>query len=476
MTGAPLVVIGDALLDHDVEGAVERLSPDAPVPVLDEARVRSRPGGAALAAALAAAEGRPVTLVTALARDVAGIELAALIERAGVELVDLGLDGVTPEKVRLRAEGGQGLLRVDRGGDGGAGAVGVATAAARAAVGWAAAVLVADYGRGVAAEPGVRAALAERAADGAPIAWDPHPRSAAPPPGVLLATPNEREAAVFAPEVEGEGLPAVAARAASLRRRWGVRHVCVTRGRHGALLECGEGPPLAVPAEPLPAAGAFDPCGAGDRFASRAAALLADGARCDEAVVGAVAAATRFVAAGGAARVALGRRASTGAPAPRARAAGDVAAAEAVVAATRARGGTTVATGGCFDLLHAGHVRTLEAARALGDCLVVCLNDDASVGRLKGLERPLVPARDRAAVLAALTCVDAVATFGEDTPAALLERLRPDVWAKGGDYAGAPLPEAEALARWGGRAVVLPHHAGHSTTRLIEEAAHRVAS
>jgi D-beta-D-heptose 7-phosphate kinase / D-beta-D-heptose 1-phosphate adenosyltransferase len=147
-----------------------------------------------------------------------------------------------------------------------------------------------------------------------------------------------------------------------------------------------------------------------------------------------------------------------------------------VIAATRARGGVAVATGGCFDLLHAGHVRTLQAARALGDCLVVCLNDDASVRRLKGPARPLVPARDRAAVLAALTCVDAVVTFAEDTPTALLERLRPDVWAKGGDYAGAPLPEAQALERWGGRAVVLPHHAGHSTTRLIEEAANRAAS
>jgi D-beta-D-heptose 7-phosphate kinase / D-beta-D-heptose 1-phosphate adenosyltransferase len=121
-------------------------------------------------------------------------------------------------------------------------------------------------------------------------------------------------------------------------------------------------------------------------------------------------------------------------------------------------------------------VRTLETARALGDCLVVCLNDDASVRRLKGPARPLVPARDRAAVLAALTCVDAVVTFSQDTPTALLERLRPDVWAKGGDYAGARLPEERTLARWGGRAVVLPHHAGHSTTRLIEEAANRVAS
>jgi D-beta-D-heptose 7-phosphate kinase / D-beta-D-heptose 1-phosphate adenosyltransferase len=476
---APLVVIGDALLDRDVEGVVERLSPDAPVPVLDEQRAHARPGGAALAAALAAAEGRPVTLVTALSDDDAGVELAALIAAAGVELVDLALDGATPEKVRLRTAAGEALLRLDRGGPppGVGSGVGRATAAARAAIGWASALLVADYGRGVAAEPGIRAALAERAVaeDPVPIAWDPHPRGPAPTPGVLLATPNEREAATFVPEVEGDGLPALAERAASLRRRWGAEHVCVTRGRQGALLDGGDGPPLMIAAPPVgPGA---DPCGAGDRFAAKAAALLADGASCDEAVAAAVEAASRFVDAGGAAGFRLpGDARFTASQASTAHAPIGLSAAEAVIATTRARGGTTVATGGCFDLLHAGHVRTLEAARALGDCLVVGINDDASVRRLKGSARPLVPARDRAAVLAALTCVDAVVVFGEDTPTALLERLRPDVWAKGGDYAGAPLPEAAALERWGGRAVVLPHHAGHSTTRLIEEAANRAAS
>src|SRR6188472_856955 len=96
-----LVVVGDALLDRDVEGAVERLSPDAPVPVVDEGAVRTRPGGAALAAILAAASGRPVTLVTALARDAAAAELAALLAEHGVEVADLGLDGATPEKVRI---------------------------------------------------------------------------------------------------------------------------------------------------------------------------------------------------------------------------------------------------------------------------------------------------------------------------------------------------------------------------------------
>jgi rfaE bifunctional protein nucleotidyltransferase chain/domain len=132
-----------------------------------------------------------------------------------------------------------------------------------------------------------------------------------------------------------------------------------------------------------------------------------------------------------------------------------------------------VATGGCFDLLHAGHVRTLQAARRLGDCLIVCVNDDASVRRLKGPDRPLVAQADRVAVLEGLGCVNAVTLFGEDTPEVILDRLRPDIWAKGADYAVADLPEAALVASWGGEAVVLPYLAGRSTSQLIQEATRR---
>jgi len=140
------------------------------------------------------------------------------------------------------------------------------------------------------------------------------------------------------------------------------------------------------------------------------------------------------------------------------------------VAAMRARGATVVATGGCFDLLHAGHIETLRAARALGDYLVVCLNSDASVGRLKGAGRPLVPATDRVRVLEALECVDAVVVFDEDTPSAVLAKLQPQIWAKGGDYGGRTLPEASVLAEWGGQAVILPYLQGRSTSALVDAA------
>jgi rfaE bifunctional protein nucleotidyltransferase chain/domain len=136
----------------------------------------------------------------------------------------------------------------------------------------------------------------------------------------------------------------------------------------------------------------------------------------------------------------------------------------------RARGETMVWTNGCFDLLHAGHVHTLEAARAFGDVLVVGLNDDASVRALKGPGRPIIPAAERAALLAALECVDYVITFPELTPEAALARLQPDVHCKGADYApphGKPIPEAAVVASYGGRIEFLPLLPGLSTTDLV---------
>jgi D-beta-D-heptose 7-phosphate kinase / D-beta-D-heptose 1-phosphate adenosyltransferase len=450
-----LVVIGDALLDRDLDGRAARLAPDAPVPVVDDLEPHERAGGAGLAAALAAAAGHEVTLVCALGDDAAGARVRELLEAAGVAVCDLRLPGTTPEKVRVRA-GGRALVRLDSGGE--ARGCGPLTRAARAALAQARAVLVSDYGRGVAAEPTVRAALASAGAT--PVVWDPHPDGPEPVPGCTLVTPNAAEAERAAPRPGGDGAPPLAmheARARALRERWSAVGVCVTLGRDGAVLVAGAGPALAVPAPRVPAG---DPCGAGDCFAATAAGRLAAGALPSDAVRAAVAAASEFVAAGGAAGWSS-RAGHDAAPEPDALA---------LAARVREQGGTVVATGGCFDLLHAGHVRALEAARALGDCLVVCLNSDASVRRLKGADRPLVAEHDRAAVLAALRCVDAVIVFEEDDPRTVLRRLRPQLWAKGGDYAVTDLPEAETLAEWGGRAVVVPYVPGRSTTRLIDEA------
>jgi D-beta-D-heptose 7-phosphate kinase/D-beta-D-heptose 1-phosphate adenosyltransferase len=230
----------------------------------------------------------------------------------------------------------------------------------------------------------------------------------------------------------------------------------VTRGAEGALVQSRDGRAEVPVARPVRA----DACGAGDRFAATVCASLGAGQPLLDAVRAAVAQAAGFVARGGAA--AFGPPSQPAAPA----------APSAAELARRVRdvGGTVVAAGGCFDLLHAGHVALLRAARELGDCLIVCLNSDASVRRLKGPSRPLVGERDRAALLEALDCVDAVVVFDEHTPRQALERLRPHVFVKGGDYAGTELAEAGVLRRWGGRVEILPFVEGRSTTRLIEEA------
>ncbi|GAB2933911.1 PfkB family carbohydrate kinase [Micromonospora polyrhachis] len=474
MTGR-LVVLGDTLLDRDVEGMVNRLCPDSPVPVLDESNHVDRPGGAGLAALFAVDQGFEVVLVTALADDAGGARLSTLLTAAGVQVYALPLPGSTPEKIRLRTRGRM-LLRYDRGGP--AGAPGEPTEAVLEVLAEAAAILVSDYGRGVARQPGLRSALA---ATRAPVVWDPHPRGPGAVPGVWLATPNETEARELSgTATSGPRLDVAARGAQGLRQRWRARAVAVTLGGEGALLCHAGETPLVVPA---PTSADGDTCGAGDRFAAAATVALARGALVSEAVQHGVAEASRYVAGGGVAAAVPAPVAVTP-PAPEVAVAvpvngrGErigVAAAGAVVTRVRAAGGTVVATGGCFDLLHAGHVATLEAARRLGDCLVVCLNSDVSVANLKGPDRPLVRQADRSRLLAALGCVDAVVVFDESTPHAALSWLRPDIWVKGGDYdtggGDEPrLPEAELLHRWGGQTVVVPYLDGRSTTSMIDAA------
>lgn len=451
----PLVVVGDALLDIDVEGRAGRLCPDAPVPVLDELVERARPGGAALAAALASRDGVEVVLVTALADDEGGRRLRQLL--APVEVVALAPRGATPVKRRIRADG-QSLARLDTGGA--PGGVGAATERALEAVRGAGAVLVSDYGRGTVDAAGLREVLAE-VAGGIPVVWDPHPRGGRPVPGVRLVTPNEEEAGVLAAKegLEAGGPPhslvAARRRAEALCSAWHAQGVAVTLGARGALLTYGSGTPVLAPA---PEVRCVDACGAGDRLAVSAAVALGSGSVIADAVAEGVRRSAEYVSSGGPACLdhhdgsaqALRLSGADGTS-------GDT-------------GPTVVATGGCFDLIHTGHIETLRAARALGDRLVVCLNSDASVRRLKGPGRPIVPEADRARVLLALECVDEVVLFDEDTPVDVLRRVRPAIWTKGGDYAGADVPELAVLEEWDGQAVVLPYVEGRSTTALVAAA------
>jgi rfaE bifunctional protein nucleotidyltransferase chain/domain/rfaE bifunctional protein kinase chain/domain len=432
MSARTLVVVGDCLLDVDTVGRVHKLSPDGPVPVVETTGEEVRAGGAGLTAALAAGDGGRVLLITPLADDADGQALRAVLP-AGVELIAVPWQGSTPVKHRIRA-GGHTVARVDRGGT--PGRIGPLPDAVAAALDQADAVVVADYGYGTTADPELRALLTETARR-RPVVWDPHPRGAAPVPGCRLVTPNAIEALGHDPGPRPD-VAAVADRAVALRQSWQAAAVVVTLGPAGALATVGEDGVLAVPA---PRVVVRDTCGAGDRFSSAAGWALAAGALPTEAVAAAVSSASAYVAA-------PGGPASEGT-------------------------GVLVASGGCFDLLHAGHIATLEAARALGDRLVVCVNSDASVARLKGAGRPLQPAADRVRILRALSCVDDVVVFDEDTPEQVLRTLRPQLWVKGGDYSGVVVPEAAVLAEWGGRVITVPFLAGRSTTRLAQLAVDR---
>jgi D-beta-D-heptose 7-phosphate kinase / D-beta-D-heptose 1-phosphate adenosyltransferase len=457
-----LLVVGDVLLDRDTVGSVERLAPDAPVPVVDVEGTSERPGGAGLAARLLAGRGADVRLACARGADSAGARLRELLVDAGVSVLALAPVSSTRVLTRVRA-GGQSIVRLDERAPTLPADADVDARAFEDAVRGADAVFVADYGGGITGHPAVRAVLA-RWAPRRPVVWDPHPRGAQPVPGLTAVTPNRREALGFAGPRRWENGGDLDAAAAELREQWQARAVVATDGAAGAITVLADSPPLFTPA---PHVSTGDPCGAGDRFAGTVALALARGAVITEAVGEAVLDVAAWLDAGGVAALGAGR---DGAPALATPVAGHAArTVEDVVAGVRALGGKVVATGGCFDVLHAGHVACLEAARRLGDCLVVLLNSDASVTRLKGPGRPVHSQDDRARVLLGLGCVDAVVVFDEDSPHAALERLRPDVWAKGGDYAAATLPEAPLVRSWGGRVVLLPYLPGRSTTRILEK-------
>ena len=483
MSRRTVVVVGDVLLDRDVVGRAERLCPDAPVPVVDVETELQGPGGAGLTALLCRAPGTEVVLVAAVGADPEGEQVRRALATAGVELVGLAHEGRTRTKTRVRS-GGQTLLRLDTGGPGAP--HGSLPEHALGAIDAADVVLVSCYGAGMSDHDQLREVL-ERRAPRRPVVWDPHPRGAPPVPRCTVVTPNLAEAR------SASGLPQGTPDAVGrhLVAHWSAGSVCVTAGATGAWLVPEDGEPLHLPTRPVEG----DPCGAGDRFAAALATALAHGCGRGEAVLHAVEAASHWVAQGGTSGFRtdpeafegslhptppaqgrlLSRRSAAGLPdttseapeALEALGAPLVLGASEVIERTRAGGGTVVMTGGCFDILHAGHVACLEAARDLGDSLVVLLNSDESVRALKGPGRPVQPAADRARVLRGLSCVDAVVEFDEPTPERLLARLRPDVWVKGGDYEGTDLPEARLVRSWGGRVALLPYLSGHSTTAIL---------
>lgn len=470
---APIAVIGDVMVDRYITGSVSRISPEAPVPVLVHGAERIVPGGAANVAANAAALGAPVLLVGLVGEDEAASQLAdALATYSGISLAHMVVDAKRPTITKTRVMSGrQQIVRIDaevtRACD--AAEEAALIGAAEAAIAKAGVVVLSDYAKGVLSDAVIAAAMAAAKVRNVPVIVDPKRRTFEAYRGASLVTPNRRELA------EATGLPdetdGDAARAAEAAGRQFGGDVLVTRAEKGMTLWRQDGRVLHVPAE---AREVFDVSGAGDTALAALAVSLAGGQSLEASVGIANAAAALAVAKLGTAvvtraelRAALERTAAQIAP-PGALVSRDDACA--VVAAWKAQGLRVVFTNGCFDLVHPGHVSLLEQSAAQGDRLVVALNTDASVRRLKGPSRPLQDEQARARVMGAMRCVDLVVLFDEETPLETIKALLPDVLVKGADYAPHEVVGADVVTANGGELVLVDLVAGKSTSSLVAKA------
>ena len=473
--GLRVVVVGDAMLDRYARGSARRIAAEAPAPILSDIAWADRAGGAANTAASAAALGARVALVALAGRDEPGDALARALGRAGVETAGLtrAPGRRTMVKTRVMA-GGQLVARLDEG-DGCAPDPALAARLAERLEGLLAgadAVIVSDYAYGTICHPVLSALARWREAGAGRLVADARDLSCLAPLRPCAVTPNAAEAAALtglAPAGGAASARVAQLAAADLPGRTGAGAVVATLDRDGAAVLREGCAPLHLPAH-RPAEGA-GVTGAGDTFAAALALALAAGAGVEDAARLACLAAGVAVAKPGTATCdAAELRAALAAVLPRRPAPAILSSAEALAVLgkeLRGAGRRVVLTGGCFDILHDGHLSCLEEARALGDVLIVGVNSDASVRRLKGPARPVNPCAARMRMLAALGFVDHVVAFEEDTPEALIRALRPHVFAKGGDYGRASLPEADAVEAMGGQVRFLRFRPGRSTTAMI---------
>lgn len=469
----PIAVIGDVMVDRYIVGSVSRISPEAPVPVLVHGAERIVPGGAANVAANAAALGAPVTLVGLVGPDrEAQLLAASLADHPGVDLSLMVVDEAKPTITKTRVMSGrQQIVRIDAETLGPPSAPAlkgllkaVAEAVARSRV-----VVLSDYAKGVLTDEVIKAAIAAAHAAGVPVIVDPKRRTFEAYAGADLVTPNRLELAA------ATGLPdesnADAARAAEAASRQFGGDVLVTRAEKGMTLWRRGGQVIHVPAQ---AREVFDVSGAGDTALAALAVSLASGLTLEACVHMANAAAAVAVGKLGTAVVTRAElEAALNASVPRGAEAGALVSsgeAASIIAGWRAAGASVVFTNGCFDLLHPGHISILEAAAREGDRLVVALNTDASVRRLKGETRPVQDEAARARVMGALRCVDLVVLFDEDTPLRLIGELRPDVIVKGADYREDQVVGADLVKSYGGRVALIPLVEGRSTSALVAKA------
>ncbi|MFN3164138.1 MAG: bifunctional D-glycero-beta-D-manno-heptose-7-phosphate kinase/D-glycero-beta-D-manno-heptose 1-phosphate adenylyltransferase HldE [Pseudohongiellaceae bacterium] len=460
---ARLLVIGDVMLDRYWHGAATRVSPEAPVPVVKVNNREDRPGGAGNVALNIAALGSAARLVGIIGRDDTGQDLRSRLTAAGVYCDFLeSADKPTITKLRVISQHQQ-LIRLDFEQLFDKTDIAGLNERAEALMSDVQAVVLSDYAKGALQD--IQSLIAVARKRDIPVIVDPKGTDFGRYRGATLITPNisELEAVVGPCEHEDE----LVAKGLDLVRELELQALLVTRGEHGMTLIRPDSPELHLPAR---AQEVFDVTGAGDTVISVLAAALAAGDNLADATALANLAAGLVVGK-------LGTAAISGPELRRAiladqnsgRGAMTAEQLEIAVQDARDHGEKIVFTNGCFDIIHAGHVGYLAEARKLGDRLIVAINDDDSVRRLKGPGRPINPVERRMAVLAGLEAVDWVVSFAEDTPEPLLASLKPEVLVKGGDYSFDQVVGGEYVQSYGGEVRVLDFLDNCSTSAIVEK-------
>ena len=460
---ARVLVVGDVMLDRYWHGKATRISPEAPVPVVRVGNQEDRPGGAGNVALNIAALGAAASLVGIIGADEAGIELHSRLQAAGV-YSDFASCPEAPTITKLRViSQHQQLLRVDFEQAFTATAVEAFHAKALVLLKQTQVLVLSDYSKGALQDTQALIQAAKKL--GIPVVVDPKGADFSKYRGATVITPNLSEFESIVGHCASE--EELAARGRRLLADLDLQALLITRGEHGMTLLRPDLPELHMPTR---AQEVFDVTGAGDTVVAVLAAALAAGSPLDVGTALANLAAGLAVGKLGTAAIsgpelrrAIAREEGTGR--------GVMSADHLALAVQDARehGEKVVFTNGCFDIIHAGHVGYLAEARKLGQRLIVAINDDASVKRLKGSGRPINPVERRMTVLAGLEAVDWVVSFSEDTPESLLEMLKPDIVVKGGDYSVDEVVGGEYVLAYGGQVKVLAFLDNCSTSAIVEK-------
>ena len=465
LQGGSIMVVGDVMLDRFVDGTVSRLSPEAPVPILEKAMDSIMPGGAANVAINLARLGCDVRLLSVTGGDAAGLQLGHLLgSNLAIDFHQV-VDNARPTttKTRFRADKQQ-VLRVDEEITtpiDGSTATQLVSSFADSLPG-VKLVVLSDYAKG-AVPPDVITQIKTLTSKAAiPLVTDPKLADFSVYAGSDMLTPNLSELRMAA-TLAGDDLEDIAAAASELAKSYELGSILVTLSARGMLLARADG---TWDHDPTRAREVFDVSGAGDTVIAMIAAALASGVTQAEAVQLANIAAGVVVGKAGTATVSPGEIIAMAGPATPDL---DVTGLAKTCEAWRAQGDRIGFANGCFDLLHPGHMHLLETAARSCDRLIVGLNSDASVKRLKGDSRPIQNARQRAAVMSSLPLVDGVAVFVEDTPLELITALQPDIIFKGGDYRPEDVVGGDIAAARGGEVIIIPTLGNHSSSSLIED-------